>query len=236
MVIANLQIENKVGRPRFFQKTFLVADTKFEVILRMLFLKLSNADVSFDEKTLTWRTYITNEALSTTEQVQIFDKKDFIIAALNANTETFVVHVAIREQEEMPIHSKKQANIKFLLFNKAPTKILAKYSNYSDVFSVEYVVKLLENIGINEHAIKLKEGKQPLFGPIYSLGLVEFNTLKTYIKTSLAINFIWPTKSPTEAPILFDKKPDQSLRLYVNYWGFNNLTIKNRNPLPLIGD
>lgn len=53
MVIANLQIENKIGRPRFFWETFLMANIKFEVILEKFFLKMSNADVLFDEKTLT---------------------------------------------------------------------------------------------------------------------------------------------------------------------------------------
>ena len=45
MGIADFQVEDKVSRPRFFQEIFLVADTKFEVILGMLFLKISNADV-----------------------------------------------------------------------------------------------------------------------------------------------------------------------------------------------
>ena len=53
IVIADFQVEDKDGRSRFFQETFLVADTKFEVILGMPFLKLSNADVSFGEGTLT---------------------------------------------------------------------------------------------------------------------------------------------------------------------------------------
>ena len=48
MVIADFQIEDKGGRPRFFQETFLVADTKFEMVLGMLFLKISNIDVAFD--------------------------------------------------------------------------------------------------------------------------------------------------------------------------------------------
>ena len=52
MVIANFQVEDKSGRPRFFHETFLVADTKFEVILGMPFLKISNADVTFSEGTL----------------------------------------------------------------------------------------------------------------------------------------------------------------------------------------
>ena len=88
-----------------------MANTKFEVILEMPFLKLNNADVSFGEKILMWRTYTTNKALSITKQVQIIDKKDFIIAVLDANSKTFIVHVAIQEQKKMPVHSKRQAQI-----------------------------------------------------------------------------------------------------------------------------
>ena len=65
---------------------------------------------------------------------------------------------------------------------------------------------------------------------------MEVETLKTYIETHLKTGFIRPSKSPAGAPILFDKKPDGSLRLCVDYRGLNNLTIKNRYPLPLIGE
>ena len=80
---------------------------------------------------------------------------------------------------------------------------------------------------MNEHAIELKKGKQLFFGPIYSLGPIELKTLKTYIKTNLANGFIYPSKFLTRALIPFDKKPDRSLRLCVNYWDLNNITIKN---------
>ena len=214
-------MEDKVGRPRFFQKTFLVTDTKFEVILGMPFLKLSNADVSFGKGILMWRTYITNKALLTTKQVQIINKKDFVIAALDIDSEMFVVHMAIWKQEEMLVHSKRQAQIKphvkALLFNEALTEVPAEYSDYSDVFSIEYAAEFPENTRVNKYAIKLEKGKQPLFGPIYSLEPVELKTLKTYIKTNLANNFIRPFKSSAGAPILFNRKPDRSFRLCVDY-------------------
>ena len=39
MVITNFLVEDKGGRPRFFQKTFLVADNKLQIILWMPFFE-----------------------------------------------------------------------------------------------------------------------------------------------------------------------------------------------------
>ena len=121
----------------------------------------------------------------------------------------------------MLVHSKRQAQIKAqvgaLLFNKALTEILAEYSNYSNVFSTEYVVELPKNTGMNEPIIELEKGKQPFFGYIYSLRPIKLETLKIYIKINLANGFIWPSKSSTKAFILFDRKPDRSLRFWVDY-------------------
>ena len=135
----------------------------------------------------------------------------------------------------MPVHSKKQAQIGALLFDKASTEVLAEYSDYNNVFSAENTVELPENTGINEHAIELEEFKQPSFSLIYSLRPVELEIWKTYIETNLANGFIRPFKSLTGASILFDRKPDRSLRFCMDYQGFNNIIIKNRYPLPLIG-
>ena len=220
------------------------------MVLGISFLKISNADVAFGEGTLTWKSYTTNEALPITEQVQLVDPKEFVIAALDADSKTFVVHVTIREREEMAMNPDRKAQIEAqsgaqvqdgaqvgaLLFDEAPIKVPAEYSDYNNVFLAENAAELLENTGMNEHIIKLEEGKQPPFGPIYSLGPVELKTLKTYIKTNLANGFICPSKSPARAPILFDRKPNRSLRLCVDYRGLNNITIKNRYPLSLIGE
>ena len=69
IVIADFWIEDKGSRLKFFQKTFLVTDAKFEVILKMPFLKISNADVAFGKKILTWKSYTTHKALPTTKQI-----------------------------------------------------------------------------------------------------------------------------------------------------------------------
>lgn len=47
IVLANFQLENKLSRARFFQKTFVVANNTLEVILKISFLILSNVDIQF---------------------------------------------------------------------------------------------------------------------------------------------------------------------------------------------
>ena len=56
----------------------------------------------------------------------------------------------------MPVHSKKQAQVKALLFDKALIEVPVEYFNYSNVFSAENAIELSENTRINEHAIKLE--------------------------------------------------------------------------------
>ena len=99
----------------------------------MSFLKISNANIAFNKKTFTWKFYTINEALPTTEQVQLVDPKEFVIAASDVDSKTFVMHVVIREREEMLVHTEKQAQVRALIFNEASTEIPLEYSNYSDV-------------------------------------------------------------------------------------------------------
>ena len=132
------------------------------------------------------------------------------------------------------VYSSRQARIASLDVEEVTSS--AEYLDYTNVFSPDSAAELPEHTGINDHPIDLIDDKQPPYGPIYSLGPVELETLKTYIETNLANGFIRPSKSPAGAPILFIRKKDGSLRLCVDYRGLNNLTIKNRYPLPLIGE
>ena len=133
----------------------------------------------------------------------------------------------------MAIHLARKAQIALLVAEEV--KIPTKYSDFLDVFSEEKALILPEGIEMNQHAIKLQEGQQLPYGPIHSLSPVELETLKTYIETNLANGFILPLKSSADASILFVGKLDGNFHLCVDYWGLNNLTIKNRYPLPLIG-
>ena len=111
----------------------------------------------------------------------------------------------------------------------------AEYQEYLDVFAK----KSADTLPLHrtfDHRIPLVDGKTPGFGPIYSLSGVEQNALREYLDNNLAKGFITPSESPAGSPILFVKKKDGSLRLCVDYQRLNDITIKNRYPLPLIGD
>ncbi len=66
IVSASFSLQDSLRRVRFFEETFLLANISMKMVLGMLFLAFSNADFQFDAEKLTWRFYITAEALPTT--------------------------------------------------------------------------------------------------------------------------------------------------------------------------
>lgn len=52
IVLASFQVDDKLKKARFFWKTFLLADISIELVLKILFLTLSNANVLFSEQKL----------------------------------------------------------------------------------------------------------------------------------------------------------------------------------------
>ena len=245
MVVATFSVTDKANQIRFFEETFLVANVSLETVFGIPFLTLSDVDVNFSGWILWWRTYTTEEALPTTRRVKLVGKKEFAVVVLDLESETFIVHVASLSSDASPsfsplklnVHPSRKPQVSGLITKEAPTKISTKYLDFADVFSPDLTSELLEHNGINDHAIELVNGcQQPPYGPIYSPGPVELETLKAYIEINLANGFIRPSKSPAGAPILFNRKSNGPFRLCVDYRGLNNLMIKNQYPLPLIGE
>ena len=167
----------------------MVVNTTLKVILEILFLILSNGNVQFLKKKLIWRSYIITKALPTIKQVEFINKKKFAKVALDENFKTFIIYMAsFNLTLASRTHSDKTAWIPSLFTKKV--KILEKYLDFANVFLEEKNLVLPKRIKFNEHVIYLEDGKHPLYRPIYSLGLVKLEILKTYIKTHLKIGFI----------------------------------------------
>ncbi len=94
MVSARFLLQDSLRGVQFFEETFLLADTCIELVLRIFFLALRNADVQFGAKKLTWRSYTPAKALPTTSWMELIDKRKVAKAAMDRNSETFVVHMS----------------------------------------------------------------------------------------------------------------------------------------------
>ncbi|KAG5848674.1 hypothetical protein ANANG_G00101330 [Anguilla anguilla] len=69
---------------------------------------------------------------------------------------------------------------------------------------------------------------------LYSLSPPEVEAMNKYISESLAAGIICPSSSPAGAGFFFVGKKDGSLRPCIDYRDLNEITIKNRYPLPLM--
>ena len=62
----------------------------------------------FGKKTIILKFNTINKALSTTKHLQIVNLKTSVIVILDANNNTFVVHIIIQEQEEIAMDPVKK--------------------------------------------------------------------------------------------------------------------------------
>jgi hypothetical protein len=85
------------------------------------------------------------------------------------------------------------------------TIIPEKFQQYIKVLGKELADKL-PNHKPYDHAIDLKDGEQPPWGPIYPLNETELQALRDYLKEMLQLGKIHPSRSPAAAPIIFVPK------------------------------
>jgi hypothetical protein len=85
-----------------------------------------------------------------------------------------------------------------------------------------------------EFVIELKLGTAPISRRSYRMPPNVLAELKTQLQDLLEKGFIRPSSSPWGCPTIFVKKKDQTLRMCVDYRPLNEVTIKNKYPLPQI--
>ena len=64
----------------------------------------------------------------------------------------------------------------------------------------------------------------------------ELKELKEQLQELQEKGYIRPSSSPWGSPVLFVRKKDGSLRMCIDYRSLNEVTIKNKYPLPRIND
>ncbi|SLM35424.1 Reverse transcriptase domain [Lasallia pustulata] len=94
-----------------------------------------------------------------------------------------------------------------------------EYHDFTDIFQAAEKQSLPER-GPHNHAIDLEPGHQPPFGKLYSMSPAELGVLKVYLNNAVKAGIIRKSILPAASPIMC----------------LNDITIKNRYPLPLILD
>jgi hypothetical protein len=85
-----------------------------------------------------------------------------------------------------------------------------------------------------EFLIELKPGTAPISRRSYRMPPNELAQLKTQLQDLLEKGFIRPSSSPWGCSTIFAKKKDQTRRMCLDYRRLNEVTIKNKYPLPRI--
>jgi hypothetical protein len=107
-------------------------------------------------------------------------------------------------------------------------------NNFPDVFPEEFP-GMPPDRDI-KFVIELKPDTSPIYKTPYRMATAELAKLKERIKQLLEKEFIHPISSLWGAPVIFVLKKDGTQRLCVDYRALNEVTIKNKYPLPRIDD
>ena len=109
-------------------------------------------------------------------------------------------------------------------------------NRYLDVFPDQLPNVLPPNRGV-EHAIELKSGAQPPpVRPLHHQSPKDSATIQEYVQAGLEAGTLQVSHSPYGSMVIVVKKKDGTARVVIDYRALNEITIKNKYPLPLMDE
>ena len=87
-----------------------------------------------------------------------------------------------------------------------------------------------------DHHIALVHVAQPVNTRPYKYAPVQKTEIEKQLSDMLKNGTIRPSSSPYASPVLLVKKKDGSWRFCVDYRHLNNITVKNKHPLPIVDE
>ena len=137
-----------------------------------------------------------------------------IVKGLKKGEPTFLATIASSEEDHSAMES-------------LPPTIETVLEENKDVMP-DKLLKTLPPRREVDHKIKLEVRAKPSAHAPYRMAEPELELLEA--------GHIHPSKAPYGALVLFQKKKDGSLRLCINFWALNKVTIKNKYSIPLIAN
>jgi hypothetical protein len=87
-----------------------------------------------------------------------------------------------------------------------------------------------------DFSIHLMHGVAPMSKTLYRMSTPELKKFQMHLEELLKKGYICPSVSLWGVPVLFVKKKYGTLRLCIDFRKLNKVTVKNKYPLPRIGD
>jgi CxxC motif-containing protein len=124
--------------------------------------------------------------------------------------------------------------IVFNYLDAASTLDIRTVSKILDVFPKELPCMPLDRE--IEFVIELVLGTTPIFKRPYRMTTNQLVEFKEQLQELIDKGYICPNASPWGVPVIFVPKKDGTQRMCVDYHSLNEVTIKNKYPLPRIDD
>ena len=115
--------------------------------------------------------------------------------------------------------------------------ILRKLPNWLHDLKEAFFPKLADELPPHrpwDHKIELIPGKEPPYYKNRPLSSQELKVVRKWLDDNLSKGFIRESRARCAAPLMLAAKPGGGVRVCQDYRGLNNVTIKNRYPLPLV--
>jgi transposase InsO family protein len=198
-----------------------------DIILGLPWLRESNPHIDWVNRTLSFkRQNSTTDLMPTHRQRSMVDEKMMSNNNITSKTRPLRKRLSLDSHED----------ITKVLEKRATPAIPSEYREFSKLFEEELGIEALPEHQEWDHEIKLVEGATPGSQPIYGMSEKELEEIRRYIDVNIKKGFIRPSESPAGYPVMFVPKKNGKLRLCVDYRKLNDMTIKNRYPLPNISE
>jgi hypothetical protein len=150
--------------------------------------------------------------------------KEKVVTLKTPKGDKISVEVAVQAPSTATVNQlHDEANIQDPVVDEFPNVFLDDLPGIPPDCDIEFIIELLPRTA-------------PIAKCPYRMGVDELEELKKQIKELQDKDFIRPSSSPWGAPVIFVDKKDGTQRMCVDYQSLNEVTIKNKYPLPRIDD